>query len=246
MGHDLGHSPFGHAGEKALDEIYNHYVPEENFRHYEQSLRVVDFIEKKNGLNLTYEVRMGILNHSKGRSCLNFDDNCNEESTLEGEIVRISDRVAYINHDIDDAMRAGIIKFEDIPKDCSDILGNTLTKRINTMVMDIINNSIDQPRIIMSETINNAVEKLKEFMFENVYLNSPAKTEEIKAEELLKTLYKYYMDHPEFLPEFLVAKGFDLDDTKQRARAVLDYVSGMTDGYALYSYQNIFIPKGWI
>lgn len=249
LGHDLGHSPFGHAGESALDEVYKEYDPDAGFKHNEQSLRVVDLLEKKDGLNLTYEVRNGILRHAKGRSSLMFEEfNKDLAETLEGEIVRISDRVAYINHDIDDAVRAGIIKDFDLPSGPVRILGKTLTARINLMVTDIVKNSWDSPHINISKEIAEAIEVLKEFMFERVYTNSPAKADEEKSKRLVKELFHFLMKDENliYIPRYLVIKGFDLTDIKQRARAVCDYISGMTDRYALSEFERIFVPRGWV
>ncbi len=227
MGHDLGHTPFGHAGEAALTEIMG--VP---FRHNEQSLRVVDKLEKNGrGLNLTYEVRRGILCHS--------GDELPE--TLEGRVVRISDRIAYINHDIDDAIRAGILKNEDIPKEISAVLGQTHSQRINTLVSDVVKSSKGRPVIAMTPVVETAMLDLRNFMFERVYRNPVAKGEEVKARRIIQELYKYYMEHPEKLPEDFQPQ-LDLDGM---SRVVCDYVAGMTDKYAVYKFEEIFVPSGW-
>lgn len=231
LAHDIGHTPFGHTGEKVLDNIHPN-----GFRHNEQSLRVVDFLEHSNnkiGLNLTHEVRDGILNHSGE----------NKPYSLEGLIVRKADRIAYINHDIDDAIRANIITLEQIPIDCIKILGKNHSERINTMIIDIINCSINQDKICMSETIENYTNKLRNFMFEKVYLNENAKSEEKKAEYIIRELYKYYYKYPDKLPMehrmFYKMMGFSKDDM------VCDYIAGMTDRYAVNLFYNIFIPKPW-
>ena len=227
MGHDLGHTPFGHAGEAALTEIMG--VP---FRHNEQSLRVVDKLEKNGrGLNLTYEVRRGILCHS--------GDELPE--TLEGRVVRISDRIAYINHDIDDAIRADILKNEDIPKEIAAVLGQTHSQRINTLVSDVVTSSQGRPVIAMTPVVENAMLELRSFMFERVYRNPVAKGEEVKARRIIQELYKYYMEHPEKLPEDFQPQ-LDLDGM---SRVVCDYVAGMTDKYAVYKFEEIFVPSGW-
>ncbi len=227
MGHDLGHTPFGHAGEKALSEVM-----EAPFRHNEQSLRVVDRLEKNGqGLNLSYEVRRGILCHS--------GDELPE--TLEGRVVRISDRIAYINHDIDDAVRAGILKNEDIPRALAAVLGQTHSERINTLVSDVIHSSMGRPVIAMTPAIENAMLELRSFMFERVYRNPVAKGEESKARRIIQELYKYYMEHPEKLPEDFQPQ-LDLDGM---SRVVCDYVAGMTDKYAVYKFEEIFVPSGW-
>lgn len=227
MGHDLGHTPFGHAGEFALSEVMG--VP---FSHNEQSLRVVDILEKDGeGLNLTYEVRMGILCHTGARL----------PETLEGQIIRFSDQIAYVNHDIDDAMRAGILTNEDIPRSISRVLGENHRERINTMVCDIIFHSQELGAIAMSPEIEQAHRELRMFMFERVYRNPIAKGEEVKAKAMLQRLFRYYMEHPEALPaDFQPQLSFD-----GMARTVCDYIAGMTDKYAVDKYTELFIPSGW-
>ena len=227
MGHDLGHTPFGHAGEAALTEVMG--VP---FRHNEQSLRVVDKLEKNGvGLNLSYEVRRGILCHS--------GDELPE--TLEGQIVRYADRIAYINHDIDDAMRAGILRNEDIPAEIAEVLGSTHSERINTMVSDLVKSSEGRPVIEMTPRVLDAMLALRSFMFERVYRNPVAKGEEVKARRIIQELYKYYIGHPEKLPEDFQPQ-LDLEGLP---RVVCDYVAGMTDKYAVYKFEEIFVPSGW-
>ncbi len=227
FGHDLGHTPFGHAGEVALSEVMD-----EPFRHNEQSLRVVDVLEKDGqGLNLTYEVRMGILGHTSSSRL---------PETLEGQIVRKSDQIAYINHDIDDAMRAGILTDRDIPKDISDVLGQTHRDRINTLVTNMITHSL-QGDLGMDAEIENAMQRLRAFMFERVYKNPEAKGEEAKAREILKRLYEFYVRHPEKLPpDFQPQLSFD-----GMERTVCDYIAGMSDKYAMYKYDELFIPTAW-
>ena len=230
LGHDLGHTPFGHTGERVLDQLHPN-----GFKHNIQSLRVVDFLEHNQhrvGLNLTYEVREGIIKHS----------GYNISTTLEGQIVKFSDRIAYINHDIDDAIRAGIIKEDDLPKDCVDILGNTQGERINTMILDIINNSFDKDIISMSDEVGQKIEKLRTFMFDNVYLNSKAKTEDDKAEYILSELYSYYLKNSDKLP--LEYQSFDSVESTIEDR-ICDYIAGMTDRYILNLFTSIFLPKGW-
>ena len=227
MGHDLGHTPFGHAGEVALSEAMG-----QPFCHNEQSLRVVDLLEKQGeGLNLTYEVRMGILGHTGPRI----------PDTLEGRIVRWADRVAYINHDIDDAIRAGILKDDDLPKFVRRTLGTTHSGRINTLVCDMIIASRDSGDICFSQPVEQALQQLREFMFERVYRNPVAKGEESKAREMLKRLYDYYFQHPEALPEDFQPQ-MSLEGME---RTVCDYIAGMTDNYAVDKYTQIFIPAGW-
>ncbi|MBE6984717.1 MAG: deoxyguanosinetriphosphate triphosphohydrolase [Ruminococcaceae bacterium] len=228
FGHDLGHTPFGHAGEIALSEVMD-----QPFRHNEQSLRVVDILEKDGqGLNLTYEVRMGILGHTSSSRM---------PETLEGQIVRKSDQIAYINHDIDDAMRAGILTDRDIPKDISDILGDTHRDRINTLVTSMITHSTQTEELGMDAEVEAAMQKLRAFMFERVYKNPVAKGEEAKAREILKRLYEYYVRNPEKLPpDFQPQLSFD-----GMERTVCDYIAGMSDKYAMYKYDELFIPTAW-
>ena len=227
MGHDLGHTPFGHAGEDALTRCLG-----KPFRHNEQSLRVVDYLERDGrGLNLTYEVRNGILCHT--------GDPWPE--TLEGQIVRRSDQIAYVNHDIDDAIRAGILTNDDIPDTITDTLGHSHSVRINTLVTDIINTSREAGCVMLSPNVEKALKDLRAFMFENVYHNPVAKGQESKAKDMLVRLFDYYMAHPEALPEdFHPQMSFD-----GLERTVCDYIAGMTDNYAIDKYTEIFIPTGW-
>jgi dGTPase len=227
MGHDLGHTPFGHAGEVALSEAMG-----QPFRHNEQSLRVVDILENGGeGLNLTYEVRMGILGHTGPFI----------PETMEGQIVRWADRMAYVNHDIDDAIRAGILDRTDIPKLVTKTLGTTHSARINTLVCDMITASREEGKIVLSPQVEKALQELREFMFERVYRNPVAKGEETKAREMLKRLYEYYYTHPEALPEDFQPQ-MSLEGME---RTVCDYIAGMTDNYAVDKYTEIFIPTGW-
>ena len=227
FGHDLGHTPFGHAGEKALSDITGM-----SFRHNEQSLRVVDILEKDGeGLNLTYETRMGIVGHT--------GDFIPE--TLEGQIIRLADRIAYINHDIDDARRAGILENSDIPRDITDVLGQTHSQRINTLVMDIIRHSQGLDHLERDPEVADAMERLRDFMFERVYRNPVAKGEESKARDIIGMLYDYYLKHPGKLPpDFQPQLSFDGIE-----RTVTDYIAGMTDKYAVYKFSEIFIPTAW-
>lgn len=227
LGHDLGHTPFGHAGEDALTRCMG--TP---FRHNEQSLRVVDVLERGGrGLNLTYEVRMGILGHTGDRI----------PETLEGQVVRRSDQIAYVNHDIDDAIRAGILSNEDLPKDILRILGHNHSQRVNTLVCDAITISRDAGAICLSPEVDNALKDLRSFMFERVYRNPVAKGQESKAKDMLQRLFEYYYSNPEQLPEdFQPQMSFD-----GLERTVADYIAGMTDNYAVDKYTEIFIPAGW-
>lgn len=229
VGHDLGHTPFGHAGERVLNR-----VNPQGFIHCEQSVRVVEKLEKKGrGLNLTWEVRDGILNHrSEGRP-----------ATLEGKIVRLSDKIAYINHDIDDAERAGILCEEDFPLELRETLGCTIRERLNTIIHDIVINSLGKPDICNSLEIEQAMKDIRRFMFERVYTNPVAKAEEGKAENMIEALYEYYETHLDHLPQeyrtMIEMQGESIP------RVVCDYISGMTDQYALKKYTEIFIPKSW-
>ena len=227
MGHDLGHTPFGHAGEAALSECLGW-----EFHHNEQSLRVVDVLEKNgDGLNLSYEVRMGILTHTGPR----------RPETREAQIVRYADQIAYVNHDIDDAIRAGILTNSDIPADLREILGQLHKERINTLVCDIVENSRKAGEVRMSDEIHRAHHALRDFMFDHVYYHPVAKAEEKKARAMLLRLFEYYMKHPEALPEdFLPQLGFG-----GMERTVCDYIAGMTDKYAVDKYSELFIPSGW-
>ena len=227
LGHDLGHTPFGHAGEAALSDCLG-----EPFRHNEQSLRVVDILEKNGkGLNLGHEVRMGIVGHT--------GDYIPE--TLEGQVVRRSDQIAYVNHDIDDAMRAGILTNEDIPKSISDVLGTSHSQRINTLVCDLVQTSREAGCIALSPQVEQAHMDLRAFMFERVYRNPVAKGEESKAKDMLSRLYEYYISNPQALPEdFQPQLSFD-----GMERTVCDYIAGMTDKYAVDKFTQIFVPMGW-
>lgn len=223
LGHDLGHTPFGHAGERVLQRLTGH------FEHSEQSLRVVELLENGAGLNLTFEVRDGILNHRKS---------CRPE-TLEGMVVNLSDRIAYINHDIDDALRAGII--DGIPNECAEGLGQTHGERINTMIMDVVLSSAGAPGVKMSEGVAALTDTLRAFMFERVYLGSAAKSEETKAEHMLEMLFELFMKQPDMMG----------GDAARRIAAyglqtsVTDYIAGMTDRYAVALFRDLYIPKGW-
>ena len=227
LGHDLGHTPFGHSGEDAMQELYS-----KDFTHYKQSIRVVEKLENNGkGLNLTWEVRDAIVNHTG--KCM--------ASTLEGVIIKFADRIAYINHDIDDACRAGILSTEDIPKDLREILGETHSQRINTMVSSIVQNSIDRNEIRMSPEVQEATDRLRAFMFAEVYTNSVAKAQDGRAKEMIAQLFRYFVKHPEGMPT-LYRNNIDHDGVE---RCVCDFISGMTDRYAIETYKELFIPKVW-
>lgn len=229
LAHDLGHTPFGHAGERALDEIH-----EGGFAHYRQSVRVVELLEKNGeGLNLTWEVRDGILNHRTTGT----------PHTLEGQVVRLCDKISYIHHDMDDAMRAGIITEHDIPITLRMQLGFTIRERLNTLIHDIVINSQGKDRIMMSPETEEAMMDLRTLMFQNVYRNPRAKREEDRAVWMLKELYGYYIENPDSMSGEYRAlfreKGERMEDV------VCDYLSGMTDQYSMKKFQELFIPKAW-
>ncbi len=225
LAHDLGHTPFGHAGERTLDQM----MPG-GFRHYEQSLRTVDRLENDGrGLNLTYEVRDGVLKHTRG----------DWAETLEGRVVRVADRVAYINHDIDDAIRAGVLTEEDVPADIRATLGDRRTTRIDTLVTSIVENSGEV--ITMAPDVEQAYNALHEFMFDALYRNPIAKSEESKVTGLLSRMFEYFVQHPDSIPdEFRM-----ICETEGAERAACDYIAGMTDNFALDVYHDLFIPRGW-
>ncbi|MDD6012630.1 MAG: deoxyguanosinetriphosphate triphosphohydrolase [Oscillospiraceae bacterium] len=225
LGHDLGHTPFGHAGERALNEVFP-----EGFKHYQQSLRVVDFIENKGkGLNLTYEVRNGIVCHTRGT----------EAVTLEGRIVKLADKIAYINHDIDDAVRGGVISEGNIPPEARRYLGETKSQRINTLVTAAVQNTVDE--VCLGREVQGAFDILHEFMFDRVYTNPVCKSEEGKAIDMIQRLYEFFCSHPDELPNEYIAIAWK----DGAARAAVDYIAGMTDSYALKIYTDYFIPRGW-
>ncbi len=226
LGHDLGHTPFGHAGERALNSV----MPD-GFRHFEQSLRVVERLEKTGkGLNLTYEVRDGIVCHTRGK----------EADTLEGRIVKLADKIAYINHDIDDAVRAGVMCEEDIPLAIRKELGFKKSARINTMVLDVVENSVDD--IVFSQRVQQPFDELHSFMFDNVYTNPVCKGEETKAIEIIIRLYEYFLNNPE-----KISKAYQyIIEEESVSRAACDYIAGMSDRYLLAVYKKIFIPDSWV
>ncbi len=227
MGHDLGHTPFGHAGEEVLDAL----LPG-GFEHNKESLRIVELLENDGrGLNLTFEVRDGILHHKRNGT----------PSTLEGRIVSYADRIAYLNHDIDDAERAGVMKNDDIPLEIRMILGETHGERINTMILDIVEASFGEPVVWMSNTVEKAMADLRSFMFENVYTNPAAKREEEKAKHVVEALYRFFVQNPKKMPSEFVARiqsdGLEI--------ATADFIAMMTDRYAVQCYEAHFVPKVW-
>lgn len=229
LGHDLGHTPFGHAGERALNAVCPF-----GFAHYEQSVRVVELLEKGGeGLNLTWEVRDGIRNHRTSGT----------PHTLEGQIVRYCDKIAYINHDIDDAERAGILSEDDIPEESRRVMGDTTRKRLNTLIHDVVEHSEGRGSIMMSDRMENAMKYLRAFMFRHVYCNSAAKGEEDKAIRMIQELYRYYNAYPEQLPQeyrFLME-----EKGEPQEKVVCDYIAGMTDSYSIHKYKELFVPESW-
>ncbi len=225
LGHDLGHTPFGHAGERALNEVYP-----KGFTHFEQSLRVVDKLEQEGkGLNLTEEVRDGILCHTKGP----------EAKTLEGRIIKLADKIAYINHDIDDAKKGGVLTEDDIPLNIRLVVGFSKSERINNFVMSVIENTTDEVK--MSDDVTEAFNELHSFMFKNVYTNPVCKSEEFRAEDMIKQLYKYFSFYPDKMPEFY----YNIALKEGSERAACDFISGMTDAYSIKTFTDLFVPKTW-
>ena len=227
LGHDLGHTPFGHIGERTLDELM-----QGGFRHNEQSLRVVDVLEQEGeGLNLTWEVRDGILCHSGKQA----------PATLEGECVCRADRIAYLNHDLDDALRAGVLKPFELPGDCLKVLGQTHGERIDTMIRDIVYSSQDTEHLQMTALVQSAMDGLREFMFERVYRDAWRAAEEARCDHVMKGLFQYYSAHPGEMPDEYLLIGYK----EGTDRAVCDFLSGMTDRYAVRQYQSLFIPSAF-
>ncbi len=225
LGHDLGHTPFGHAGERALNAVNPN-----GFRHYSQSMRVVDVLEKNGrGLNLTFEVRNGIERHTNGE----------QAATLEGRVVRLADRIAYINHDIDDATVAGIMCEEDIPLAIRNALGHSKSARINTLVLSCIENSVDD--IVLDKGVQQVFDELHKFMFDKVYTNPACKSEESKAIEMIQRLYHHYADRPEHLPDEFKA----IAEKEDAQTAACDFIAGMTDRYAVRVFNSLYVPKAW-
>lgn len=238
LGHDLGHTPFGHAGEAALNEIFPG-----GFKHVIHSLRVVDVLEKDGqGLNLTYEVRDGISKHSKGMGPL--DNSKYRPETMEGQAVRLSDLVAYANHDVDDAIRAGIITIDDVPKECVSVLGRTNSERINRMVTDIIfeTKKLGENKVAVSKEVEEAMLELRHYLFDTVYMNEKIRDNFLKAIRVMKELYEYFCNNGD---EFWKIYGRSPESTESLERAVCDFIAGMTDSYAITIYKKTFLPKRW-
>jgi dGTPase len=227
LGHDLGHTPFGHLGEKALTPFLDR-----PFRHSEQSLRVVDHLERDGrGLNLTWEVRDGIVNHTWAMP---------QPSTMEAQVVRFADRLGYVNHDIDDAIRAGLLGDPDLPQRATDVLGSTHGERIETLVDDIVTATGEGPEVRMSERVFAALDELRDFMFDRVYNRAEAAAEQEKAVQVIRALVQYHLQHPDDIPDEYASGPGDVADR------VIDYVAGMTDRYALRTYERLFLPQGWM
>lgn len=228
LGHDLGHTPFGHAGERALSKY-----TKKPFLHNEQSVRVVEKLEKDGrGLNLTWEVRDGILNHKTS----------GKPATLEGKIVRISDKIAYVNHDIDDGIRAGLLTEQTLPPECTNLLGHSTRDRINNLIHAVVFHSMEHDYVALPDDYAQALSELRKFMFRDLYTNPVAKGEEVKAERVIGMLFQEYMEHIERLPEEYI-RSIDMGEDKEMV--VCDYIAGMTDNYAVEMAKNLFIPKAW-
>jgi dGTPase len=238
LAHDLGHTPFGHAGESVLNDLYPG-----GFRHYEQSLRVVDILEKKGrGLNLTHEVRDGIINHSKGRNDVLPADMEGMPATREGQLVRVADIIAYVNHDLDDAIRANILDENSIPADINNLLGRSNSARIGAMVRDLISNTAPSggERLVMSKPVMNAITDLRAFLYENVYEAHRVHNDFIKGQKILRELYDHFLKNDKYLDDSI-----QYGDDTTRERRVCDFIAGMTDQYALDIYTKIFLPQPW-
>ncbi len=238
LGHDLGHTPFGHAGEMILREIHPG-----GFDHFKQSLRVVDFLERNGrGLNLTHEVRNGIVKHSKGKGLIFPERKSDRAETLEGQVVRVSDLIAYVNHDLDDALRAEVLREANIPRKVKKVLGNSHAGRIDTMVKDLIYSSreTDLQELRMGEGVSEAAYALRDFLYEHVYESDVIKGEFRKAKKILKDLYVYYMEHIEEVFEDIPA-----EKKLNRNRMTCDFIAGMTDSFALMTYERLFLPQQW-
>jgi len=239
LGHDLGHPPFGHAGESALDRVYREYDPTASFKHNEQGVRVVEVLEENGrGLNLTWEVREGILYHTKGRADIAEIGSGEPPTTLEGKLVKVADRIAYVNHDLEDAVRAGFVREEEVPGEVLDVLGRTHSQRVGTMVKSIIENSVNKGFVTMDVTIASAVNTLKEFLFEKVYLPVTSSDDQVKkVAAVMRGLFQQYMEKFESEEETGRPGGL--------ARRVCDYIAGMTDRYAITAYTEVFVPSEW-
>ena len=249
LAHDLGHTPFGHGGEEALGEVLREYVPDAEFKHTDQSIRIVDVLEKHGqGLNLTWEVRDGILGHSKGNKDLGIVEGTHLPTSLEGMCVRIADRIAYINHDIDDSVRAGVLDVADLPQETLDVLGHSHSRRIGTMVMNVLESSFGLPEVKMTGTVLDATNTLKDYMYAHVYtMDTRGNVEMHKAQFMLKELFRLYMGSSQMLlpMDELPPVEFDGETIADRARRVTDFIAGMTDRYATMKFKQHFFPSAW-
>jgi len=261
VGHDLGHSPFGHAGEEALNNKVKEYFSDMQFVHTEQSLRVVDLLEKRTrsdgnevfGLNLTYEVREGIAKHSKGLKDLKDFSTDALPSTLEGQVVRLSDRIAYLYHDLDDAIRAKIVKENDVPKFVKNVLGDNNSKRLSTLILNVIEESRNKKRITISEEVEKAMDEWKNFLTEKVYVGSEPKKEEEKVKIIISFLFDYYMENIQKIKDYLYSHpiilqtkdpvGYLKENKREQVRVIADYISSMTDRFAIELVQSIMFPN---
>ena len=251
LAHDLGHTPFGHGGEEAIDEALRSYLPDASFRHYDQSLRIVDVLEKNGqGLNLTWEVRDGILGHSKGGKDLGIVQGTDIPETAEGMVVRIADRIAYLNHDIDDAVRANILDEADLPEDALEVLGHSHSQRISGMVLNVILSSENSAEVRMTGDVLKATNLLNDYMYQNVYLTDRRGNQEMaKAKKLLQQLFKLYLDEPKLAPQSMLG-GYSVNNFNElplvdRAEHVTDFIAGMTDRYAAQKFREHFFPCAW-
>lgn len=243
LGHDVGHTPFGHAGEWALDKTYRRYDPQASFHHAEHSIRVLTVLEHNGkGLNLTAETLEGIAVHSKGTQDTRASLAGAAESSLEAMVVRLSDRIAYLNHDLDDCLRSGVLRLEDVPSECIAVLGERHSDRVGTMVEDVIAHSEERPELAMSERVSHAMDVLKDFLFEHVYLGPPLLPARRQVYGIIERLFDLYMENDEaYQQDIGTVPGF----TQMRARAVCDYIAGMTDRFARDRYVEHFLPSGY-
>ncbi len=243
LAHDVGHTPFGHAGEQALDEAYRRHDPAAHFSHTEHSLRVVDELERDgSGLNLTAETREGILLHSKGRADLSDTFVRPAGASLEAMVVRLADRIAYVNHDIDDCLRLGIVRLEDVPEDLLNVLGRHHSARVGRMVEDVVMHSLDAPQLAMGDEVRAATDALKDFLYDQVYLSDQLLEEAEKVKGIVHSLFELYMRSDAALHE---AVHLVPADRQVRARLVCDYIAGMTDRFARDSFSRHFLPRGF-
>ncbi len=244
LAHDLGHAPYGHAGEEGLNEVYSRTIAGGGFHHATHSLRVVDHLERDGrGLNLTWEVRNGIVAHTKGRQGL---DEALESgaATLEADLVKVADRVAYLNHDLDDALRARVMVLDDLPADALAVLGRTHGARVGRMVEDVVTSSLDRPEIRLSDEVAQAADAVKEYLFDHVYLSAgAANADRANIKRLIASLFEHFLAAPERIPH--PHPSLDLADREQAGRAVCDHLAGMTDRYAKQAYSDAFLPKDW-